>query len=488
MHPEAKQNTMDNRKKEKQGGKTMDIFQNTPAAKKRWSLLALYVGIVGSIFVSATQSTMLPVAAQEIGGADIYPLVSTLTGVIGVVLMPLYGYFAAKNPAIKTPLFSISMILGAVSILSRCFVNNMWLIIIPGLLYSFASSAIYILGYSTIRDIFDAKKAGVYLGLVATFQSIGMLVGPMICGIIIDTVGWRGVNHLIWPFMLLSAILAFCGVRVKKEDVRGNESASFDFSGAVCLVLFLGGLILALSLGYSFAPFGGIFSNLLFSMAVIGFVGLTFVVWKKGDRCIVPVGVLQDKTTICLSGATLFLNWSTMAAYFFIPSFCIRVLEVPATQAGLTTTMISVAGLFMGPIYGKAIGKSGNAKGVLTATTILRIIITGCFIFLLNKNTPIILIYVLMLISGFYTSAVGVSFAVAPQLQIVQERRMQSNSVIQVCQNFGSSVGTAVYTLVISMLGVTQGMTVAFIIALICAVLGLLFVLPLKPLVKEISV
>ena len=62
---------------------------------------------------------------------------------------------------------------------------------------------------------------------------------------------------------------------------------------------------------------------------------------------------------------------------------------------------------------------------------------------------------------------------------------MQSNSVIQVCQNFGSSVGTAIYTLVISMLGIAQGMKMAFVIALVCAVLGLVFVLPLKALPQE---
>ena len=62
---------------------------------------------------------------------------------------------------------------------------------------------------------------------------------------------------------------------------------------------------------------------------------------------------------------------------------------------------------------------------------------------------------------------------------------MQSNSVIQVCQNFGSSVGTAIYTLVISMLGIAQGMKMPFVIALVCAVLGLVFVLPLKALPQE---
>lgn len=54
------------------------------------------------------------------------------------------------------------MLLGAIAIFGRCLVSNMWMIIIPGLLYSFADSAIYILGYSTIRDIYDPQKTGVY--------------------------------------------------------------------------------------------------------------------------------------------------------------------------------------------------------------------------------------------------------------------------------------------------------------------------------------
>ena len=79
-------------------------------------------------------------------------------------------------------------------------------------------------------------------------------------------------------------------------------------------------------------------------------------------------------------------------------------------------------------------------------------------------------------------SGTGVTAEKEHLLQIAAARRMQSNSVIQVCQNFGSSVGTAIYTLVISMLGIAQGMKMAFVIALVCAVLGLVFVLPLKAL------
>lgn len=458
---------------------TENAFQKAPEKKKFLTLLALYVGIIGSIFVSATSSTMLPAAALEIGGKDIYSLVSTISGVVSVVAMPLYGYIAAKAPHLKTKLFGISMLIGAAVMLSRVFAPSMWAIIIPGALYGLVSAAVYVIGYSMIRDIYDSKKAAVYLGLVGTMQSIGMLVGPALCGVIIDASTWRYVNHLIWPFMLLSGIFALLGVQVSKDDVKElARDMKFDGVGALFLVLFLGGIILALSLCTS----GSTASWILIAVAVIGLIGLIFDIRSKGAASIVPATVLTDRNTRCLAAANLMLNWSTMAAYFFIPSYCMYVIQVSATQSGLTTTLMSVAGLFMGPIFGRMIGKAGNARNVLIGGTALRILITLAFIFLLKPTTSIFVVYVLCVLIGFYGSQTGVTFAVAPQIQIRQDIRVQSNSVIQICQNFGGGVGTAVYTMVIGICGIERGMTVAFIIALVTAVIALLVSLPLRKL------
>ena len=340
-----------------------------------------------------------------------------------------------------------------------------------------------------IRDIYDSQKAGVYLGLVATFQSIGMLVGPAICGLLIDAGSWRTINHIVWPFLLAAGLLALLGVNVKKEEVRelARESA-FDFPGAICLVVFLASFILALSLGSSFAPFGSAVSNLLFLLAAAALVGLVLVIRKKGQDSILPVGVLKDRNTLSLSAANLCTNFSNMAVFFFIPTFALYVMKVSGTQAGLTTTLMSVAGLFMGPIYGKMIGKAGSAKKVYLAGTALRILVTLCLVLFLTEKTPLMVLYLLMFAAGFYSSCAGVVVALAPQIMIDPKLRVQSKSVIQISQNFGGSVGTAIYTLVIGTLGVAQGMKVAFIIALILAILAFVSGLPLKKLTAEESV
>ena len=449
--------------------------------QKNLTLASLYCGLFGAILISSTQSTMLPAAAMEIGGENIYSLVATLSGTVSVIAMPLFGYFSSKNPAIKTKLFSISMILSAIVIFTRSIAANMWQIIIPGMLYGLVSAAIYVVGFSIIKDIFDGKKAAYYLGFVATMQSVGQIVGPLVGGTIIDSGSWRNLNHVIWPFLLLAGILSLIGVNVKKEDViEFCKDVAFDFWGAISLALFLGCLTLALSIGTTFAPFGGLASNLMLAVSAVSLLSLITSIVKLKQKAFLPLGVLKERNTLCLAIANLFTNLHTMAAFFFLPMFALFVLQSSATKAGLITSMFAVVGLFMGPVWGKIIGKSGTAKPVYLFGTSIRIAITIIFIFTLNENSSIYLIYGLMLIGGFYNSQTGVTFAAAPQLMLKEENRMLGNSVIQICQSIGSTLAVALYTMIIGMQGVVDGIHTAFILSLIFAVLALLAGLPLQ--------
>ncbi len=451
-----------------------NVFEKAPPEKKKRTLAALYCGLFGALLISSTQSTMLPAAAMEIGGEDIYSLTATLAGIVSVIAMPLYGFFAAKNPAIKTKLFSISMFLAAAVIFIRSIAVNMWMIVIPGMLYGLASAAIYVIGFSVIRDIYDGKKAAYYLGFVATMQSIGQIVGPVAGGAIIDAGSWRYLNHMIWPFLLLSALLSVLGVNVKREEAEElRRDSVFDAWGAVSLAVFLGCLTLALSIGSSFAPFGGTVSNVLLLTSAAALVSLILSMKKMKNQAFLPLGVLKEHNTLCLALANLFSNLHTMCAIFFLPMFAMYELGVSATMAGLITSMSAIVGLFMGPVWGKMIGRTGSARQAYLIGTVIRVGVTAAFVLVLDENCSIYLIYVLMFISGFYSSQAGATFAAAPQLMLKEENRVQGNAVIQLCQNIGSTLAVALYTLIIGIYGVARGIRVAFVIALCFAVLAL---------------
>jgi MFS family permease len=154
------------------------------------------------------------------------------------------------------------------------------------------------------------------------------------------------------------------------------------------------------------------------------------------------------------------------------------VLSATATQAGLTITVFSIIGIFLSPILGRQIAKSGNARLVLVIGTVVRIVIAAAFIFVLVPGTPLWLIYALMFVAGIYNCQQGVTYAAGPQIQLKEELRVQGNAVIQVAQSLGAGVGMAVYTLIM----VSGNFQLAFIVSFVTAVATLIAGLFLKKL------
>lgn len=192
-------------------------FTEAPDGKKRLILFAIFVAILGSMMQSSTLSTMLPMAAGEIGGKDYYSLASTIGAPLSIAAMPLWGYIAARSPHLKVPLFMVSMAAGMVTMVLRLFAPSMAMVIVAMVFWGFVSPGIFVVGYALIRDMYDAQKAGVYLGVCSTLMMIAMIAGPVGAGALMTYVGWRSLNIFILPFMVLALVLPIFGVKVTKE-------------------------------------------------------------------------------------------------------------------------------------------------------------------------------------------------------------------------------------------------------------------------------
>lgn len=462
-------------------------FLSAPKHKKTLTLIGLYLGIVASLLNSSSTSVILPIAAMEIGGQDIYPLVNVIGNLL-ICAMPVYGFFCAKNPGYKRPLICVSFVVGAAVLFTRAIAQNMLLIVGMTFFYSLFSAAIYVVGFSMIRDLYEGKQVGFFLGLVGTFMSVGMLLGPVINGVLIDILGWRAICHIIWILMMIACGFLFFGVNVKPSEVKhlGNPNMKFDFLGAIFLVLFLIGLLLPLSFGKNYIPYGTLLNYVLLGLALVSLIVLIYDLRKKKGDAIIPTTVLKNRNVLILSVSSFFLTFSSMAIFFFLSSYILYVMGGTALQASLTAAAMNVLGLIIGPIFGRSIAKTGNARNLLVIGTIVRIVITVAFILVLSPTTPLWILVVLMLLAGFYNSQQSVTFSTAPQIQIPAELRAQGNSVIQFSQNLGSSAGMLVYTIIIGM-GLEAGFPIALWVAVAAAALVLVISFFLKPLPENTS-
>ncbi|MDR0852053.1 MAG: MFS transporter, partial [Clostridiales Family XIII bacterium] len=403
-------------------------YQKAPAKKKLLTLIGIYVAALITRFISTSTFTLLPMMALDIGGMEIYPLASSISGILGICAMPVYGYLGSRNPLFKRTLLIGSLSVGVIVLAIISFARNMIMVISVNFFYGVVSASIFVVAFSIIRDMYDAKQAGIYLGVISTVTSIGMLAGPTLTGIVIDTLGWRVAYLFFSALLLISVILIAGGVKIKKADlpVQEKKPVSFDMPGAISITLFLAGLILCLSFGKSYIPFGSVGNNLLIVLGAVSLVSLILIVARKRDKAFIPSTVFSDRNTVVLALCNLFINFSTMALTMFLPSYIINVLGGSAFQSGLSTAIYAIFGVFICPFLGRQIAKSGSARTVYTIGGIVRILITIAFILLLTPETSIWMIYVLMLIGGFYSAVQNVCNSTAPQIQLKETLRFQS--------------------------------------------------------------
>jgi MFS family permease len=300
--------------------------------------------------------------------------------------------------------------------------------------------------------------------------SIGMLVGPLAGGVIMQSpLGWRGMNLILAVLMAVAMVMVFFGVNVKKEEVASmaSPSHSFDVLGTIGLMLFLGALIMMFSMTSLF-PFGSLVSNILAAVALLGLIVLIYDINKKDDKAIVPKKVLKDWNCVVLAVSIALCMITSMSLTYFMPQFIPALKADPIIQMIdpetkglsmlLSTACIAIAGLFLGPIFGKMIAKSGNARGVTTLATVVQIAVFAIFTVLFfgvlgsDENgvpkVPYLAILALMLVGGIYTSRNTVLSAAAAQIQIKPEIRVQANSIVQVGQNLGGGLSMPIFGIV----------------------------------------
>ncbi|MDR1421599.1 MAG: MFS transporter [Coriobacteriales bacterium] len=464
----------------------VNLFAMASPSKKRLTLIGIYLAALITRFISTGTFTLLPMAALDIGGMDIYPLVSSVGGAMSICIMPIYGFLGAGNPALKRPLLAGSLTLGAAIFTAISFAPNMFVIIAVNFFYGAVSASIFVVAYSMIRDMYNARQAAIYLGFIGTVTSIGMFIGPTIIGLITDTLGWRVAYRISVPLLLLAVLFIMIGVKVTRAQAAPHlkGKVGFDALGAFSLTLLLLGLVMTLSLGTTYVPFGSPLSHALILVAMVGFVMLLVDFSKKREQAFIPLAMLKDRNTVALALYNFFINTSANALVFFMPAYIISVLDGGGLYAAFSTAIYAVPGIFISPFLGKLIVRQGSARGLITVGTLVRIVVTIAVIIILSPQTPLPIVYVLMFIAGLYSAQQNVTSSTAPQIQIKPELRFQANSLVQTAQNLGSSIGMAVYTLIMASFGITQGMNVALVIATAIAVIALVmgqFLVKSKP-------
>lgn len=268
---------------------------------------------------------------------------------------------------------------------------------------------------------------------------IGFTVGPLLSGLLVDSLGWRSIFLLNVPVVVITAALVH-----RHIEEAPTTSASFDPAGQLLAVLGLAAIVYGL-VETSLYSWGSshVLGPLLVGAAVLAF----FVLVQRrrggaGHEVLLPPALLSARPVLAglFSGAVYnFTLYGMLLVYTFVfqttrqySAMRTGLAFLPLTLTAITVSMLGAAGFITrrGPRAGLCTGMSLSAAGLATLA-------------LLSQHAPY-----LVLAAGFVTFALGLGYSsVAQTLAVMSfsgaENRNAASSSLNAARQTGGVVGVA---------------------------------------------
>jgi MFS family permease len=243
---------------------------------------------------------------------------------------------------------------------------------------------------------FPIEKRGQAIGFMNLGVGVGMLLTPIIAGVLADTLGWR------YLFLFASSMYAIFTLAVlivvKETPVYDKGSVSlrrFDYLG----VFLIAGALLSLT--FSMQNLNGDAETYkavgLLTIAML-LVTIFVIAELRSPYPLVDPRLLK-RGPLSLAATRNFIFFLTRQSLnFLVPFYLILGLGWSGTLAGTVMVSMSLTQPFLAPTAGYLVGKLGTSKLIPTA---FGLVVTGCLsLILIGSDPPITRIVLSLLIVG----------------------------------------------------------------------------------------
>ncbi len=302
---------------------------------KRWTLFAAILGS-GIVFLD---STVVNVALPRIG--EVLP--TRMFGVLEGQSYVYVGYLLTLSALLilagalndfygRRRMFALGLVgFGATSVLCG-LAPTMELLVLFRILQGAAGALLVPGSLSLITATFEGEELGRAFGVWAGASGATTILGPVIGGILVDTISWRMAFLINAP---LVALALWATLRHIAESRDEQASAHFDWTGALLCALAVGGL--------TFGPIYGQQRNwqdpLAFvalgvgALAAVGFP----ILMKRKAHPLVPMELFASRNFTVTNLSTFVIYGSLYIALYYLILFMQGTLGYSAAAAGLAT-------------------------------------------------------------------------------------------------------------------------------------------------------
>jgi MFS family permease len=165
-------------------------------------LLALVFGCISPAFLAL--STFLPTFLSEVRGYSLAQaaFVSSLTTMVALGSAPLAGWISDRIGS-RRLVFTIPCLLIAGTMLLPFNVTG-WMLYAFMMLLGLIGSAIPTAIFAAVPEVMGKPQlAGIGMAVVSLGQNLGLVIGPVLFGKLVESLNWAAAGYLMIPFCLV---------------------------------------------------------------------------------------------------------------------------------------------------------------------------------------------------------------------------------------------------------------------------------------------
>src|SRR5215218_9490920 len=287
-----------------------------------------------------------------------------------------------------------------------------------------------------LSEAFPAERRGLALGIWSGVSGLGVALGPVVGGAVVEGFSWQWIFWLNVPVGLLLAPVAVTMLKQshgpsRKLDMPGVALASGGLLGVVF------GIVRAQALGWTSA-------TVLASIGVGTVLLAAFAAWElRTDAPMLPMRFFKNRAFAATSGVSLAMFFGAFGSIFLLAQFFQVAQGYSPLEAGIRTLPWTAMPIFVAPIAGLLSDRIGSRPLMATGLA-LQAVALG---WLATVTEPDVA-YPLLL-PGFVMAGTGMALVFAPAANAVlssvrPSEAGQASGATNTIREIGGVLGVAV--------------------------------------------
>lgn len=407
-----------------------------------------------SLFIVSLDSTIVNVALPVIG-RDLRAPISGLQWVVDAYVLVVGGLLMLSGSTAdrvgRRRIFQTGLALFSLGSLLCSVAPTLGWLIAFRMLQAAGGSMLNPVAMSIIANVFtDPRERARAIGVWGGVGGISLAAGPPVGGLIVESLGWRGIFWINVPIGIATIVLTALLV----PESRAPRPRRLDPAGQLLVMVMLTtlcfGIIEGPNLGWASPPVLGCFAAA--ALAVIG------LLWYEPRR-VDPLIDLRFFRSAPFCGAAVIAvcSFAALGGFLFVNTLYLQnVRGLSPLDAGLYTLPMALATLVLSPVSGRVVAARGARPPLVIAGVLITL--AGLLLTRVTPDTPVLPLLAVYVVFGAGFGLVNAPLTNTAVAGMPRSQAGVAAAVSSTGRQVGQLLGVAIAgSIIASSLAVPQG-------------------------------